>query len=268
MSPVHPPTTAEDINLLSTYLANAEITNLSTHNPVDCIVIAVSAVLQPASVLFETLQARPDLTKTLVICGGKGHSTPLIYAAVARHEKYASIAKEIEGLSEAEVLFKILQRFYDVEKITSQGCRIRVEGMSTNCYLNAVETRKVLEENGCMKGMKSCIVIQDPTMALRTTLCFRKVFEDTGCVFKTWPGFVPRMKVDGEEVVFDVDGLEDGELWDKQRFFDLILGEIPRLRDDENGYGPRGTGSIDHVDIPRDVEDAWGRLKERIASSR
>ena len=40
----------------------------------------------------------------------------------------------------------------------------------------------------------------------------------------------------------------------------LALGEIPRLRDDEQGYGPRGRGYIVHVDIPEEVERAWERL--------
>lgn len=43
----------------------------------------------------------------------------------------------------------------------------------------------------------------------------------------------------------------------------LALGEIPRLRDDENGYGPRGRGFIAHVDIPEAVEAAWRRLADR-----
>lgn len=47
-----------------------------------------------------------------------------------------------------------------------------------------------------------------------------------------------------------------GELWKPERFFDLIMGEIPRLRDDEAGYGPMGKAFITHVDIPIEVEDA------------
>lgn len=39
-----------------------------------------------------------------------------------------------------------------------------------------------------------------------------------------------------------------------------ILGEIPRLRDDESGYGPRGKGFITHVDIPNEIEQAFQAL--------
>lgn len=48
------------------------------------------------------------------------------------------------------------------------------------------------------------------------------------------------------------------ELWVMDRFVDLVLGEIPRLRDDADGYGPRGRGFIGHVEIPIDIEQAWG----------
>ncbi|MNI99050.1 hypothetical protein D3C73_1580300 [compost metagenome] len=46
-------------------------------------------------------------------------------------------------------------------------------------------------------------------------------------------------------------------LWDMQRFISLIMGEIPRLKDDENGYGPNGKGFIGHVDIPKEVLEAY-----------
>jgi hypothetical protein len=38
------------------------------------------------------------------------------------------------------------------------------------------------------------------------------------------------------------------------------MGEIPRLKDDENGYGPRGKGFIGHVDIPKEVLEAYEEL--------
>jgi hypothetical protein len=43
------------------------------------------------------------------------------------------------------------------------------------------------------------------------------------------------------------------------RFLDLILGEIPRLKDDELGYGPKGKGFISSVEIPSDVLKAYNR---------
>ena len=47
-----------------------------------------------------------------------------------------------------------------------------------------------------------------------------------------------------------------------ERYLTLLLGEIPRLRDDENGYGPRGKGFLAHVDIPEEVEAAFQLLQQ------
>ncbi len=45
-----------------------------------------------------------------------------------------------------------------------------------------------------------------------------------------------------------------------------MLGEIPRLRDDEKGYGPRGRGYIVHVDVPEEVLAAYERLQRNFPS--
>ena len=43
------------------------------------------------------------------------------------------------------------------------------------------------------------------------------------------------------------------------------MGEIPRLSDDIDGYGPKGTGYIAHVDIPEEVMTAFNHLKGNYA---
>jgi hypothetical protein len=40
-------------------------------------------------------------------------------------------------------------------------------------------------------------------------------------------------------------------MWPVDRYLSLILGEVPRLRDDAKGYGPAGRDFIVHVDFPR-----------------
>jgi len=36
-----------------------------------------------------------------------------------------------------------------------------------------------------------------------------------------------------------------------RRCVTLLMGEVPRLTDNANGYGPAGRGYIAHVDVPR-----------------
>ena len=49
-------------------------------------------------------------------------------------------------------------------------------------------------------------------------------------------------------------------MWDMERYISLLMGEIPKLSDDENGYGPKGKGFIAHIDIPSDVRNAFEEL--------
>ncbi|KAF7596499.1 hypothetical protein BBP40_001371 [Aspergillus hancockii] len=256
------PKTVEDINILAKYLSDQQIQDLSSAPEVDCIVICASAILLQAERLFHILQKRPTLTKCLVLCGGIGHSTKFMYDAVAQHPRFAPIAKDIHGLPEARILERILDAFFNRSAITNGGCEIFVEDKSTNCGLNASLSRKVLDDAG-FQSLTTCIVIQDPTMMLRTKASFQKAFADklTPPSFVSCPVFVPRMQmlVDGK---FEYQALSSGEsLWPQGRFFELILGEIPRLRDDEEGYGPKGKGFIPHVHVPNDVEEAWARLR-------
>ena len=56
-------------------------------------------------------------------------------------------------------------------------------------------------------------------------------------------------------------------MWAPERYLSLLMGEIPRLTDDENGYGPRGAGYLAHVDVPDEVRDAWERLRTAFPDS-
>lgn len=48
--------------------------------------------------------------------------------------------------------------------------------------------------------------------------------------------------------------------WTMERFVALILGEIRRLRDDEDGYGPKGRNFLPHVEIPGPVIESYLRV--------
>lgn len=255
--------TVTDINELAKFLSDAQLRDLSSSHPVDCIIICASAVLYGAEVLFRTLTDHPSLAKCLVLCGGIGHSTQLLYDAVKQHPRYYQIGDEIMGIPEACVLEQILEKLFDRSKITSGECQILVEDQSTNCGQNALFSRKVLDQAG-YKNLKSCIVIQDPTMMLRTKASFEKVYEDSSCPvsFISCPVFVPQIKLSHSGSLEYDTALESSTLWSIPRFLELIMGEIPRLRDDEKGYGPKGRGFIAHVDVPKSVELAWSRLAD------
>ncbi|KAL4897483.1 hypothetical protein BDV59DRAFT_197773 [Aspergillus ambiguus] len=249
----------DDINKIAQFLAHEQIPpSIPPDAAPSCIVLCVSAILDSAEHVFQTLEQHPRLTQTLVLCGGIGHSTPHLYNAVSRHPRYAHLAKDIHGLPEATVLYMLFTRCFDAARI-QQTCRVLIEAESTNCGANATNTRAVLRSAG-IAAPQSLVVVQDPTMARRTVASFENAFGPRTRV-RSWPTFVPVVRRAGNELVYEVPRLASERLWPMPRFLGLIMGEIPRLRDDEEGYGPRGRGFIGHVDIPVEVEDAWRRLE-------
>lgn len=163
----------------------------------------------------------------------------------------------------------ILQRFYKAPNITRAGCKFIIEDRSTNCGANALETRKLLEAHN-VPTPKSFIIVQDPTMSLRTLAAFRKTYDDTPIppTFAACPTFVPKVEMIDGKLEYATKGVDSAGLWEIGRFCDLVLGEVARLRDDADGYGPRGTGFIDHVDIPEQVAEAWRRSRSVTAGVR
>ncbi|GAD98582.1 hypothetical protein NECHADRAFT_86480 [Paecilomyces variotii No. 5] len=314
------PQTITDINTLSTFLSH---NTFPAHSPTkpssshlqfefDCIVICASAILHQAETLFTALSSsNPSLlTPRLVLCGGIGHSTKYIYDAVASHPRFCALthAQTITDLPEARVLERILDEFFNGAALRARGCQVLVEDESTNCGANAVNTRKVLEwalsssettstskgtetetepsSKGSGNHPRRFLLIQDPTMMLRTKASFERAYDDMQPAREIicFPTFVPQVglssvsdpmsgagsgpRVDSPDsgkretkIVFSNTTPPPEGLWDFERFYDLIMGEIPRVRDDERGYGPKGKGFITHVDVPSDVEEAWERLR-------
>lgn len=154
-----------------------------------------------------------------------------------------------------------MNSFFDVGKIKSAGCEVFIEDKSTNCGSNTIETRKVLKKAG-IPSSGNYVIIQDPTMSLRTVASFQRTYSDLQVqpVFLSCPIFVPQVSSSGLELKYDLENIGENELWEMTRFVELLIGEIPRLRDDKEGYGPKGRGFIVHVDVPSEVEEAWKRL--------
>ena len=71
--------------------------------------------------------------------------------------------------------------------------------------------------------------------------------------------FVPAVEPDSDGRLRFAAGQSEGT-WTMERFLALILGEIRRLRDDRDGYGPKGRNFLPHVVIPEPVNESYERL--------
>ncbi|QIG45481.1 YdcF family protein [Nocardioides anomalus] len=160
----------------------------------------------------------------LVLVGGRGHTTDALFDLVGAAYGTAG--------TEADLMAAYLQREHGV-------IADLLERESTNCGNNVTLAREVLERAGLRP--RTVALVQDPTMQRRMDAVFRLV----------WP----------EAVAVNRPGPRRGRYaWPHERWVALVVGEVPRLRDDADGYGPRGRGFLAHVDVPPEVEAAHAAL--------
>lgn len=241
--------TLNAVNTLGRWLAQTDMASPDEARQAQLIVLAGNAVLPT----LETAAALSNAHKLpLLIAGGIGHSTTYLYAAVARHPRYNGL--RTTGLSEADLLASIAR-----ERLNVAQERLIVERKSTNCGENASFSRKVMEERGLT--VQRAILVQDPTMQRRTAATFDYVWRDAAAKpqWISYPGVVAQLANGDRGLVFTHP--QEG-LWEVARYLSLVLGEMPRLNDDEQGYGPRGRGFIGHVEMPAPVKEAWDTAKQ------
>ncbi|MBR5868862.1 MAG: YdcF family protein [Clostridia bacterium] len=205
----------------------------------DVMVLFGGSILAGGDLLAGAMANR--VAKTYIVVGGEGHTTQTLRDVVKA--EYPEI--ETEGLSEAEVYAHYLKRVYGVAPDY-------LETASTNCGNNITNLLNLMKENGV--EWKNVILCQDATMQRRMDAGMRKYApEGTNIVnFATY-----RVSVKDGGYTSEIRGM-----WNIDRYVNLLMGEIPRLRDDEQGYGPKGKKFIEHVDIPEEVEAAFWVLQE------
>jgi hypothetical protein len=267
-------TGVNDANVVAAYLAqNADRPVIDAQSGSTAIVLVGSAMLPTMRAVFDYLadiEITPTSPITLVLCGGIGHSTPLLRNAIC--DAYPDIKpNEVVGLPEARIFERAMRMAWPnlCDRIDRGEIVYMVEEESTNCGANAnlavdmMVSRKISPE--------SLIIVQDPTMMRRTIASFEKAYDTLKTHSKPkqiipWSTFAPHLSLNHEAVIWDITDFCDQnasveELWKMDRFLGLIIGEIARLNDDVDGYGPNGKGFIGHVDIPEEVLESWMRIK-------
>lgn len=254
-----PEATLNAANQLGGWLAQNDFSGHPGCQDTQLVVMAGNAVMPTIDAACRLVSESGGI---LLISGGIGHSTVFLYDAIAQHPQYCTLA--VEQQPEAVLLAEIAHQFWHIPR-----ARIVAESQSTNCGENAAYTRQIMEERGITA--QRATVVQDPTMQRRTMATFARVWQDApeAPVWRSYPGYIPvlRNTAYGLDWQQPVDGL-----WPAARYLSLIMGELPRLRDDAQGYGPRGKGFIAHVEIPEEIEAAWRclsadpRLQQILAS--
>jgi len=246
---------ADRINTLARFCGKRDIPELTPEAlqkaygilQADVMVLFGGSILCGGDVLAQAMKNR--IAKTYVIVGGAGHTTQTLRDNM--HREFPRI--ETYSLPEARIFANYLRFRYGLEPDY-------LECDSTNCGNNITNLLKLLKENGV--SFQSIILTQDATMQHRMEAGLRK-FADADVQIINYAAYRAKVIADGDSLTYEV---PVWGMWDVERYLSLLMGEIPRLSDDENGYGPRGKGFIAHVDIPPEVRVAFEELKQDYAS--
>ena len=249
---------AKAINILGQFCGKRDIAELTSEQlqdkygitQADVMVLFGGSIMSGGDILAKAM--KEGIAKTYVIVGGAGHTTETL--RVKMHKEFPNI--ETANLSEAQVFAQYLKYQYCLEPDF-------LECNSTNCGNNITNLLDLLKENGVV--YKSIILSQDATMQNRMDAGLKKyVGNDIQII--NYAVYSANVIVENGSLAYEK---AIWGMWDMERYISLLMGEIPRLSDDENGYGPSGKGFIAHVEIPMEVRNAFDELcKEYIGQVR
>ncbi|KAA6456439.1 YdcF family protein [Acidobacteria bacterium AB60] len=244
-----------DLNRIAEWLGGVASDGSDTslaHSP-ELVVLAGNQVIPT---LEFALDSASRLDAPLLLTGGFGHATRFLYENLAASH-YAPLIEEgylTAQMGEAELYGEIAGRVFRIPE-----ARILTETQSTNGGENARYSIHLMNVRGLVAP--NLVVCQDPLMLRRTVLTWRAEGERAGMTMRIrgGAGFVPRVEP-GPDGTPQLIAEHAGGTWTFPRFLGLLLGEVARLNDDEDGYGPRGKNFIAHVEIPSEVWSAYHRL--------
>ena len=241
---------ASAANIIGYFLARRDIDELSTEamqaqirEPQADVLIAFGGMIPHGCDIVARAWQR-GIAKRLLLVGGIGHTTEVVRAAY----KDRVPELDVDGRAEADIMADYLKLCYGIEGAL-------IENRSTNCGNNVTYALDVLQQNGITP--KSVLIMQDATMQLRMDATVRKVAPDLQVV--NYAPYRPAVISKGWQLGFL---MEYWGMWSMEHYLSLLLGEVKRLRDDANGYGPNGADYLAHVDLPAKVEAAATFLKE------
>lgn len=240
----------ESINTLGRFCGKRDVESLDISSlkekygidRADVMVLFGGSILAGGDLLAKAIS--DGIADTYIIVGGAGHTTDALRQIV--HLEYPSI--ETAALTEAEIFQRYLKAKY--------GCQADyLETKSTNCGNNITNLLSLLQENHIR--YRNIILCQDATMQARMDAGMRKYASDSVRVIN-YAAYAATVGCNDSGLSYteDIHGM-----WKIDRYIELLMGEIPRLTDDKNGYGPKGRKFIAHVDIPDNVVSAFEKLK-------
>lgn len=240
---------AQWINTLAEFCGMRSVSSLTRRSlrerygweQADVMILFGGSILCGADVFAGAIQEQ--VAFRYLIAGGEGHTTDTLRQTI--HRMYPQIVTA--GFSEAECFAALLKERWGLVPDY-------LETQSTNCGNNVTNCLRLLALHGI--SPKRIIFSQDASMQRRMDAGFRRECPDD-VTLVNYASYSAHVIVRKGQLAF---AQEIPGMWEIERYLSLLLGEIPRLTDDENGYGPRGKGFIAHVEIPQEVKKAYEGL--------
>jgi hypothetical protein len=200
----------------------------------DVAILFGGSILAGADVFAAAMRA--GAAARYLIVGGEGHTTDALRRSL----------NDAAPRTEAALFDRYLRRRYGLAADL-------LEQESTNCGNNVTNALALLRAEGVPHGR--LVLVQDATMQQRMDAGFRLHAAPSTRI----------VNYAAHQTVVD-DALRYADppvgMWPLDRYVSLLMGEVPRLTDDANGYGPAGRGFIAHVDVPVEVRRAADHLRE------
>lgn len=243
---------ATQINALGQFCCRRDLPELSQAalqqtyqlKQADVFVFFGGSIVGGVATLAQAIHAQ--VARHYVIVGGYGHTTAALIKSAQTH--YPTI--KFDTSSEAQIFAQILQAEYGLQVDF-------LETNSTNCGNNITNLLTLLTANQIK--FNSLILCQDATMQLRMTAALRKYVAPSVKVIN----YAAYAVTVTDQLTFDhpLPGM-----WSLDKYVSLLLGEISRLTDDHNGYGPAGKNFIAHVAVPATLQTAAAQLQQQFTT--
>ena len=242
---------AKWINTLGSFCGKRDVEELTPEclqnkygiKQADAMVLFGGSILCGGDVLAQAIKNKA--AKNYIIVGGAGHTTETLRQNV--QEEYPFLLTSDKP--EAEILNQYLNAAYGLKADY-------LEVKSSNCGNNITYLLDLLKEKEI--EVNHIILCQDATMQCRMEAGLRK-YASNDLVIINYAAYQAEVIADNENLVY---ASEIHGMWDMDRYVNLLMGEIPRLSDNAEGYGPEGKGFIAHVEIPKEVLTAFEQLKK------
>ncbi len=216
----------------------------------DVVVLYGDSVLAGVDSLVSAI--REGIAKKSMVAGGRSYATSGLIAAIdAEHPGLVP-----EDATAADAICAYMDHRNDPlpSIVSSEGSNIGALVRGTMRTLREAgidpDTIVVIADPIFMRRIEATFALAEPTVSVTSLPAY-----DVQTVFVPGVGLVLQQPT-------------PHGMWSLERYLDLMGGEVPRLRDDENGYGPRGKGFIEHVRIPPEIVEAAELLEEFLGGHR